>query len=259
MNNFKITLLVLIIGICSNFSCVNAGETQNIANYPRISALEQDIFNATYDNDDVAMRLERLEKKLFGKPNSSMDLSERTDRLEAVIDPDYSSNAVKPNDRIQLTLSALEQQILGHSYNRDSTEKRIKRLEEDVLGASQNGDIEDRLMTLEKALNSPESQYSSNAGPVQSFDIDSGGFSRQNSYPQCSPTSTQQSGAGMMGVIQNLLMEILRGYIGQSGGYYPYNGYNSGIYPYSSTTNYYPNYMNTNTQYGHSGSVRILK
>ena len=256
MNKFKLIIILILVCIFANLSPVKANNITNIANYPRVSALEQDIFNATYDNDDVAVRLERLEKKLFGKPNTSMDLSERTDRLEAVIDPDYSSNAVKPNDRIQLTLSALEQQILGHTYNRDSTEKRIKRLEEDVLGASQNGNIEDRLMTLEKALNSSEPQYSSNAIP--SFNMGSTGFSHENSYPQCNPTTTQTSGAGMMGVIQNLLMEILRGYIGQTGGYYPYNGYNSGIYPYSSTTNYYPNYSNSNAQYGQSGRVKIL-
>lgn len=52
------------------------------ANYPRVSEIEQQLLERTYENDSVLDRIERLESKVFGRVwTQQTDLALRVDRL----------------------------------------------------------------------------------------------------------------------------------------------------------------------------------
>jgi len=53
------------------------------SDYPRITALENEILGKAYAGQPVPERLSRLETKAFGKVSASTDLSDRTDALQA--------------------------------------------------------------------------------------------------------------------------------------------------------------------------------
>lgn len=57
-------------------------ENGDFANYPHITALEDEILGHAFPQDAISARLARLETAVFGKSMSSQDLSTRTDALE---------------------------------------------------------------------------------------------------------------------------------------------------------------------------------
>ena len=67
-------------------------------NYPQIDALEYQMFFATYENENIYKRLERLEKKIFGSTQDG-NLASRTDKLKAYIKQDVV--AQNPNYHIE--------------------------------------------------------------------------------------------------------------------------------------------------------------
>ncbi len=56
--------------------------TPDSSDYPRVTALEQEILGQTYTNEPVYRRVGQLETHAFGSPSKSDDLGGRVDRLE---------------------------------------------------------------------------------------------------------------------------------------------------------------------------------
>lgn len=63
-------------------AAVKSSPVFDSANYPRVTQLEKDMLNATYDHEPLSQRLSRLEAKAFGKASTSDDLCERVDNLD---------------------------------------------------------------------------------------------------------------------------------------------------------------------------------
>ena len=64
-------------------------KTEEVAgiNYPQIDALENQMFQTTYEKENIYKRLERLEKKIFGSAQEG-NLASRTDRLKSYVNKD---------------------------------------------------------------------------------------------------------------------------------------------------------------------------
>lgn len=52
------------------------------SNYPRVTAIEQQLLGSTFVHDPIEARLSRLETKAFGKPSGTTDLCQRVDSLD---------------------------------------------------------------------------------------------------------------------------------------------------------------------------------
>jgi len=112
--------------------------------YPTVTALEEQIAHKTEILLPVQERLARLETIAFGKPSTSKDLSARVDRLKEYAsrknggNEDYltTANAVSlpsGDTGMNAEVSAMEQEVFGKTYDRDSLSSRLTRLEQDVL------------------------------------------------------------------------------------------------------------------------------
>lgn len=126
-------------------SVPSAASTSSAENYPKITALENTIFNKTYENQDIYSRLKRLEKKLFRRTFDSMALSDRMDNILNNVDPAIVYNINRRE------LAKIENKILGRSFEGETIDERITRLEKEMLGAMQGGNIKQRYEVVKSA------------------------------------------------------------------------------------------------------------
>lgn len=57
------------------------------SSYPRVTDLEQRLFNQTYSDQPILVRINRLESKAFGRTSTSTDLAVRVDNLVSYVVP----------------------------------------------------------------------------------------------------------------------------------------------------------------------------
>ncbi len=128
-------------------------------NYPQIDSLEYQLFQTTYEKENIYKRLERLETKLFGSVQDGA-LSSRTERLKAYINKDqvaqnpysspyqYNQRPYSPTDDvsrymgsqskydnsdIHIQLAGLESILFSKTYSQDPVGLRLNRLERKIF------------------------------------------------------------------------------------------------------------------------------
>ena len=118
--------------------------------YPKVTAMELEVFGKTYEKEGIYRRLERLEKKVFMAVQQG-DLNQRFERLESNIQlksahassksqtqyeyqyPNYNQNDKYDRDDIYLQLSGLENGVFRKTYNYDPMSVRLSRLERKIF------------------------------------------------------------------------------------------------------------------------------
>lgn len=158
--------------------------------YTQVNQIERSLYGHIYANQDIAVRLARIEQSMFSTTYPNLSLSQRVDNIV--------SNFNQINQYPNITkkdLSKMEAKIFNQNYNQDDTQNRIERLEEQIFGATQSGDITSRYETLRTAINN----YKSNQNATNYY---------QN------PLSTTQG--GWKGAVGSLGRMLLGGY---GGGY----------------------------------------
>ena len=164
-------------------------------NYPQIDALEYQMFNSTYEKENIYKRLERLEKKIFGSVQEG-DLAFRTGRLKAYVkkdviaknppDPNYynpkpytptkdiesymgSQNKYENSD-VYIQLSGLETTLFSKTYSQDPVGLRLNRLERKIFQRDFSSDDEYlRLQRLQAAANAQQTAKLYEANKLQKY------------------------------------------------------------------------------------------
>lgn len=134
LNNYENTSARLPVEQASNIT------------YSRITEIEQSLYGRTYQGQNIANRLTRIERSLF---NKSYPSSTNLQRLDNVVS-NYNQINRYPNISTNV-LSKLERQIFSQSYPQYNTQRRLERLEQQILGATQSGDINARYELLKTA------------------------------------------------------------------------------------------------------------
>lgn len=119
--------------------------------YPIVDNIEKVVFNENYKDEDIYVRLDRLENKIFNKKNETLALNERVDKLAAIVLPKqikeepqiankaqmteiYNSGIPNPNNQsLPFQLAVLEQNMLNNTYNNDHIANRLARLEQELF------------------------------------------------------------------------------------------------------------------------------
>jgi len=132
-------------------SAADSFVTPNNFNVTAVNRIEQSLFGRSFANQNVVSRLSRIEKSLF---NTTYPSASTTQRLDNIIS-NFNQLNKYPNIS-RNTLSKIESKVFSQSFPQNSTERRVERLEQQVFGAVQSGDINQRyknLMVASKAVN----------------------------------------------------------------------------------------------------------
>ncbi len=167
-------------------------EAQAGINYPQIDRLEYQMFNSTYEKENIYKRLERLEKKLFGSAQEG-DLALRTDRLKAYLKKDeiasnpnyYAEKPYNPTENIEpymgsqnkyensdmyIQLSGLETTLFSKTYSQDPVGLRLNRLERKIFQRDFSSDDEYlRIQRLQAAASASQTAKLYEANKFQKY------------------------------------------------------------------------------------------
>ncbi len=170
---------------------INSDEVAGI-NYPQIDILEYQLFNSTYEKENIYKRLDRLEKKIFGSTQEG-NLASRTDRLKAYIrkdvvaqNPSYhyeqpytTTKDIEPymgsqnkyeNSDIHIQLSGLENVLFSKTYSQDPVGLRLNRLERKIFQRDFSSDDDYlRLQRLQAAANAQQTAKLYEANKIQKY------------------------------------------------------------------------------------------
>lgn len=135
-------------------------ENDKLANYPAVDKLEQNRFGKIYKNENIYKRLERLENDIFGKI-SYKNLNDRVNDLQNKI---TSYDSLKNNESIyskpKITndtkdynyysyskkadpiIPKIEQKMWKHTFENESTQKRLSRIEDNLFGQNYENESE---------------------------------------------------------------------------------------------------------------------
>lgn len=131
--------------------------------YPVVDKMEEKILNKTYQNEDIYVRLSRLEKQVF-KKESTGSLSERVDALrgkvlyetqsEIGLDfDDYGSSADLLDDsKYNYYSYESSKNKIAKSYKDSEDTFDIDSLEKSVFGYKTTGSVNERLSKLEQKV-----------------------------------------------------------------------------------------------------------
>ena len=237
------------------------GHDDSITNYPAVTELEDVAFNRNFIDDNIYTRLNRLENKIFGSTFPNESLIDRVDRLKKVLmsesfskpkNPQRNASGLSPDFAIvpvYSTISTLENDVFGRTFDNDLATNRVQRLERKLFGTCQSGTIEARLKKLSYAVqNTTEPQnnnfaYNSTPNPFANtqkqkkqnssnvvlmgsdFDNeffndnwDDDSFFSDNQAGQNNQNTTQpkmSGGFGIIGLISSLALPIAMGFLGQ--------------------------------------------
>lgn len=125
----------------------------NDFSYPKITQIENSIFQRSYENEPIEIRLKRLEEKFLGKETPNISLSQRVENIENIIDEK------SVNEQSLKTLCELEKKFFKKEYKDENPRIRTQRLERMLLGANQQGDLNSRIQTVKIASNSTNGSY----------------------------------------------------------------------------------------------------
>jgi len=161
-------------------------------NYPQIDTLEYQLFNSTYEKENIYKRLDRLEKKIFGSSQEG-DLASRTDRLKAYvrkdaiaqnpsyhmqkpyspttdIEPYMGSQNKYENSDIYIQLAGLETTLFAKTYSQDPVGLRLNRLERKIFQRDFSSDDDYlRLQRLQAAANAQQTAKLYEANKIQKY------------------------------------------------------------------------------------------
>ena len=160
-------------------------------NYPQIDKIEYQMFQETYEKENIYKRLERLEKKIFGSTQEG-NLALRTDRLKAYIQKDeiaqnpnyYLKQPYKPTKDIEqymnsqsrydsdifIQISGLETALFNKTYSHDPIGLRLNRLERKIFQRDFSSDDENlRLQRLQAAANAQQTAKLYEANKIQKY------------------------------------------------------------------------------------------
>ena len=112
-------------------------------NYSDIGQIEQSLFGRTYVTQSIPARLSRIEKSLFTTTYPNSTTAQRIDNIIL----NFNQLNKYPNISKHV-LSRMETQILNQDYPQNSPERRIERLEQQIFGAVQSGNVDNRYQTL---------------------------------------------------------------------------------------------------------------
>ena len=169
--------------------------------YPAVNELEMQVFNKEFKNQDISVRLSKLEQQTFGKTYND-DLSTRVDRLKAEIKPSslmdneiaQSSNGFYDDEVVELdknyhldryeppsfdydaynarhsspkrtNLAGIEKSMFKQAYNNDDMNNRLSRIESGMFGTTFENDAQqDRINRIASAYSAQKTAgtYDSN-------------------------------------------------------------------------------------------------
>jgi hypothetical protein len=142
--------------------------------YPKVTALEREVFSRDFIREPIENRLSRLEKKVFGQPYPQTALIDRVDKLltryphlntaaksvdrerypgSAIRDlPDNSSQFTSSSRDVYTKVEAMERRLLDDkTFPNELLTQRLDRLEQRIYGKSYSGEsIDFRLSRLVK-------------------------------------------------------------------------------------------------------------
>lgn len=133
LNQFATTAL----GLPTKTSSVNS---------VKISQVERTLFGKTYASQNLASRLARIERAMFNTTYTSAPEVQRIDNIISNYNQINKYPNISSND-----LSSLENQVFSQTFPQYSTQRRIERLEQQMLGAVQGGDMTSRYEMLRRA------------------------------------------------------------------------------------------------------------
>ena len=220
------------------------GIPQAYESYPKITQVENILFNRNYATQDIYSRLNRIEKKLYRRSFANMSLAERMDNILSNVDQGQMYG-INSHD-----LAKIETKIIGQAFNNEDTESRITRLEKEMLGAMQAGNLRQRYEVIKSA----SKHY--NAYPMADNRGTRSVYIPNNSY--------KNNGMYRPSLVDRVLGTLLGGYgTGALTGYtpslydsyspYPTNGYGLQDYYGGNNGGYY-----NNRNIGTGSSIRIL-
>lgn len=113
--------------------------------YPKITQIENILFNKGYDRENIYNRLGRIETRMFRRQFQNMPLASRMDNILSNID-EGQMYGIASND-----LSKMESKLFGQTFAGEDTNSRVTRLEKEMLGAMQNGNLKQRYEVVKSA------------------------------------------------------------------------------------------------------------
>lgn len=140
-------------------------------NYPDISRIEQSLYGNSFDNQNISMRLSRIEKSLF---TTTYPTAPETQRIDNIIS-NFNQINKYPNIS-QNVLSRMESKVFKQSFPQNNTQRRVERLEQQIFGAVQSGDISSRYEALKIAINSYNKNPINNDDAYSSNNLAQGGW-----------------------------------------------------------------------------------
>lgn len=164
----------------------------NGINYPQIDKLEYQLFQETYERENIYTRLDRLEKKIFGAVQSG-NLASRTDALNTYLKPApvaknpnyYTQQPYSPtkdiesymgsqnkyeNSDVYIQLAGLETALFSKTYSQDPVELRLNRLERKIFQRDFSSDDDYlRLQRLQAAANAQKTARLYEANKMQKY------------------------------------------------------------------------------------------
>ena len=169
--------------------------------YPAVNELEMQVFNKEFKNQDISVRLSKLEQQTFGKTYND-DLSTRVDRLKAEIKPaslmdneiaqssngfyddevveldknyhldryeppsfDYDAYNARHSSPKRTNLASIEKSMFKQAYNNDDMNNRLSRIESGMFGTTFENDAQqDRINRIASAYSAQKTAgtYDSN-------------------------------------------------------------------------------------------------
>jgi len=148
-NFIKYILSAIIVMLALSHICAAADIISgNYDVYNAVTALEKQVYNREYSQDNFYIRLSRLEKSMLGSVYTD-SIYNRIKRLQNVLD---TSKMLKQKLNRQIILELLEKRYFGFTYKEDSVEARVARLEECIYGKVTIGNIDYKFENLAKQI-----------------------------------------------------------------------------------------------------------
>ena len=120
-------------------------EAEKDVRYPVVDKIEQKVFKKTYQNEDIYLRLSRLEKQVFKKESNS-SLNERVDNLRNTILGSVALNDEAVNIRGYDPLNDSDDDLSDNShynyYSPQNTRNRVAKPDFRTYDTAQNYDLD---------------------------------------------------------------------------------------------------------------------
>jgi hypothetical protein len=212
--------------------------------YPKITSSEKQLYGKSFVSEDIYKRIQRLEQALFNKNFDSEELIDRVDRISDKMENGNKSNYSQDNDissNLPINdINAIENRAFGRLFSNDNPVLRVERLEREILGATQSGDINDR---IEKLKDAGSTQYSSSFNKDTFVDSDTSFSDDENNNFPLFGNSLSNYGSysgnpqsGILNYIVPMVLPILQNLL----------NYNPNAqYGYPTPSNYQSNFSNT--------------